>query len=236
MAKRGDLERSLKDLDALRDRGVITEEEHQQRRAALINAPLAAAPAKRGGIFRTVGIGCGALVLGVVVLGVIVALVGSGNDEETTGGSTTTSVQIGTNPGDVHVPLAVNSSGEIAPEGNDGRRSKVTILEITDNARSTNQFSQPAAGKKYWAVQVQVEATGSQEVTSLDWKLRDSKDFENDRRFVAGLGESLDAGGLTPGGRRQGWVVFEIDADAGPKWLRADPNPFLKNDLYFDAQ
>ncbi len=135
------------------------------------------------------------------------------------------------------MPLAVGASGEIAPAGNDNKRSRVTILQIVDNAVSSNRFEQPQQGKKFWAVQVEHQNVGTAEVTSLDWKLRDSKDNELDRKFVSGVGEMLDvAYSLTPGGKRTGWVVFEIDADAQPRWLRADPNPFLRNDLYFDAQ
>ena len=38
-------------------------------------------------------------------------------------------------------------------------------------------------------------------------------------------GEDIDvAFNLTPGGKLRGWVVFEIDIEAGPKWLRADPD------------
>ena len=58
------------------------------------------------------------------------------------------------------------------------------------------------------------------------------------RRFVTTAGEDLDViyTDLSPGAKRTGWVFFEIDADASVRWLRADPNPFLAHDLYFDAQ
>jgi hypothetical protein len=81
-----------------------------------------------------------------------------------------------------------------------------------------------------------VQNVGSQEVNALDWLMRDSKDNEIRRTFVSGIGQNLEgAYTLTPGGKTSGWVVFEVDADASPKWIRADPNSFLKNDLYFDA-
>ena len=141
--------------------------------------------------------------------------------------------------GDVRVALAINASGEIAPQGNDKKRLRVTILQISDDIHSTNQFSKPAAGKKWWGIEVVVQNVGSEEATSLDWNLRDSKDFEHDLAFLVidGPGTALDPFyRLTPGGKKQGWVYFEFDADAQPKWVRADPNPFLKNDLYFDAK
>lgn len=214
------------------------------RLEAALNAMSAVseAPARRGGgVGRALKWGCGGVVALVVLVGVVMAVASGGKKE---GGASagpaspsSAGAAVGTNRGDVHVPLAVGSSGEIAPAGNADKRSRVTILQIVDNAVSSNRFERPGEGKKYWAVQVEHQNVGTAEVTSLDWKLRDSKDNEVDRKFVSGLGEMLDvAYSLTPGGKRTGWVVFEIDTDAQPRWLRADPNPFLRNDLYFDAQ
>lgn len=232
MAKKGDLEQDLRELDRLRDRGVITDEEYQQRRSALLAAGPApvAVQQKRGGFLRSVGIGCAVLALAALALIVVLVVAVGGNDDDDTQATSRAS-------GDVRVPLAVGSSGTIAPDGNPKKQAKVTILAIQDNARSTNQFQQPPAGKRYWAVQVEVENVGSEETGAFDWKLRDSKDNELDDTIVSAVGENLGVGSrLTPGGKRSGWVVFEVDADAAPKWLRADPNPFLKNDLYFEAQ
>ncbi len=209
-------------------------------RGAPVVAP-ATADRRGGGIGTVLKWGCGGTVALVVLLGVAMAVTSGGKKE---GGASAGPASpsgggaaVGTNRGDVHVPLAVGASGEIAPEGNANKRSRVTILQIVDNAVSSNLFERPSAGKKYWAVQVEHQNVGTAEVNSLDWKLRDSKDNEVDRKFVVGLGEMLDvAYSLTPGGKRTGWVVFEIDSDAQPRWLRADPNPFLRNDLYFDAQ
>lgn len=212
--------------------------------AALGGGPSAAAGQRpRGsGIGTALKWGCGGVVALVVLLGVAMAVTSGGKKEGSTSAGLASpsggGAAVGTNRGDVHVPLAVGASGEIAPAGNADKRSKVTILQIVDNAVSSNRFERPSEGKKYWAVQVEHQNVGTAEVNSLDWKLRDSKDNEVDRKFlVVGLGEMLDvAYSLTPGGKRTGWVVFEIDADAQPRWLRADPNPFLRNDLYFDAQ
>jgi len=203
-------------------------------------APPLPAAKKGGGIGRFFLFGCGGLLALVVLVIVLVAIAASGGSKnDNSGGSgsnaAATPGQVGTNKGDVHVSLTEGSSGIIAPEGNDNKRSKVTIMAIKDPATSSNQFEKPAQGKKFWAVQVEVENVGTAETTGLDWKLRDSKNQELTQSFVSGVGESLRPGSLTPGGKTSGWLVFQIDADASPKWLRADPNPFLKNDLYFDA-
>jgi hypothetical protein len=234
VAKKTELEQQIAELEKLRAKGVVTEDEYSARRAAIMAAAPTMAPAKGGGAGRGIMkwgfFGCVGIfaALGILVIVVIVAIAAA------VGGSADSTKDSG---GDVHVSLAAGSSGEISAQGNGSKKSKVTIVQVTDNATSTNQLSKPAAGKKYWAMQVTVEDTGSKEVTSLDWKLRDSKDIETGRTFVAGVGDNLEvAYTLTPGGKTTGWVVFEIDADSQPKWVRADPNVFLKNDLYFDAK
>lgn len=231
MAK-SELEKRLGELDALRAKGVVTDEEYESRRAALLSDTTPAAAGgggKAGGIFKWGLMGCLGMfaavgLLFIVVIIVIAAAVGSSADDADDSG------------GDVRVPLTNGASGVIWPEGQGSRRVRVTIVRWTDGATSSNQFLQPEDGKKYVAFEVIVENVGGREVGVLDWKLRDTNDGEHERRFVSGLGDELDAVfNLTPGGRVDGLVVFEIDASAGVKWLRADPNIFAAYDLYFDA-
>ena len=229
MAKQSRLERALEEIDSLRERGRLTDEEHETRRAALLADTTLAEPEKGGrgnGIMKWGAFGCLGI-LGLIGLFLILVIVASENLSDS----------IDDSGGDVRVSLATGSSGEIAPENQGSRRIKVTILDIVDGADPENQFSNPQAGKKYWAVEVEVENVGSREVRSPDWKLRDSGDIEHDRTLFSGVGENLDVTfDLTPGGKLRGWVVFEIDTEAEPKWLRADPNTFAAYDLYFDTQ
>ena len=233
MAKKTNLEQQLEDLERLKTRGVINEDEYASRRAAVMSATEAEpAPggSKAGGIMKWGAFGClgilalaGLLVIGVIVI-IAVAVSGSADKTKDSGG-------------DVRVALAAGAEGVISPQGNGSKRSRVTILEFVDGVQSSNQFSQPAAGKKYVGFNVRVENAGTSEVNSLTWKLRDSKDVEYDRDIVVGAGQTLEPiYNLTPGGKTEGWLYFEIDSGASVKWLRADPNPFLANDLYFDAQ
>ena len=170
-------------------------------------------------------------VLLLVVIVVIALAVGSTEDDDGIPG------QVGTNSGDEHVSLAVGTLGEIFPDGNSGKRSRITILQIDDQVESDNAFSQPSDGKKWWWVEIEVENVGTKEVTSPTWKLRDSDDGEHDEAFVVGAGEPLDVlFDLTPGGKTKGWIFFEIPEGVSAKWLRAGPNFLLKNDLYFDSE
>ena len=232
--KKTDTERLLDDLDRLNASGRITPEEYNARRSAILSGAVAARAEKSrgGGIFKWGMLGCVGIfaAIGLFVIVLIVAIGAALNDAadktEDTGG-------------DVRVPLANGASGEIAPEANGSKRSRVTIVQFVDNVQTTNQFLAPAEGKKWIGFEVVIENVGSAQVTSLDWTLRDSKSIEHERAFVvAAQGTQVDViySDLTPGGKKQGWVYFEIDADATVSWLRADPNPFLAHDLYFDAE
>jgi hypothetical protein len=234
MAKKTDTERLLDDLDKLNASGRITVEEYNVRRSAILSGAVAA-PAEKsrgGGIFKWGMFGCLGIfvVIGLLVIILIVAIGAALNDAAD---------KAEDSGGDVRVALANGASGEIAPEANGSKRSRVTILRFVDNVQSNNQFLTPAEGKKWVGFEVVIENVGTAQVTSLGWTLRDSKSIEHERAYVVGAsGSQVDVvySDLTPGGKKQGWVYFEIDADASVAWLRADPNPFLAHDLYFDAQ
>jgi hypothetical protein len=246
MAKKTALEQQLEELEKLRVKGTVTEAEYTARRAAIMANPMLGSTfaVKEGGsgakgIFKWGFFGClgmiGAIIAVIVVIVVLVSVGSSGDDGPS---ASSTPGQVGTNKGDVHVPFSANSAGEIAPEGNGNKKIRVTILQSADDVKSSNQFEKPATGKKFYGVEVVVQNVGSAEATTPMWKLRDSHDGEYEPTFFVGSsGTLLDTlGNLTPGGKKQGWIYFEIAADASPKWLRADPNPFLKNDLYFDVK
>ena len=220
------LEKRLKELDKLKAKGTITEDEYQTRRAAIIAE--SAAPAekpKRGGIFRWGLLGClgilavigGFFVLVIVI--VVLALSGATDTHK-----------------DVHATLAVGSSGTVTTAAD--VKNKVTIDAITDPAVSTNQFEQPQAGYHYVTFAVTVENVGERETNGVDVILRTADGFEYDEDYVSGVGASnLNVWqGLTSGGRTNGVLAFEIRDGSTIEWLKFDPNPFAKGDLYFDAQ
>lgn len=230
-------EQLLKELDQLRARGLVTDEEYAARRQAIISGQVQL-PAQKsgGGFFKKVGIGCGALVGIFIVIMIIAAAAGGGSEDGSngSGGSSSSSKSA-----DVRVTLAEGAVGEIAPEGNDARKSRVTIVRIMDPVVSSNQFSQPKAGMRWIGFEVIHENVGTREISSLTWKLRDTNDNEHDQDVVGPVVDMPDLdpfyADLTPGGKKQGWIYFQVPEGAGIKWLRADPNTFLKGDLYFDA-
>jgi hypothetical protein len=183
---------------------------------------------KRRGVLGGIGIGC-LIALGITVVAVIaiIAVVAS-----VARGASTAVATAGNFP-DVHVAFASGSSGTVTTSG--PKTHKVTIVRIYDNAKSTNQFSQPKPGNRFVAIQVVVENPGNTEISPGDWKLHTTSSNEYDRTFVAGVGQDLSSSSLTPGAKTQGTIVFEIPADAKVQWIRYDPNTFSKGDLYFDA-
>ncbi len=231
MAKSG-TEQLLDELDKLRAKGRLSPEEYEARRSAIVAGNVAPpAEHKRGGPFKWGFLGClgvlaaTGLLFAVLIVAIGAAVSGSEDEEPDSGG-------------DVHVALAAGASGVISPEGTGSKKSKVTILQVVDNVPSANQFIQPEEGKKWIGFEIEVENVGTAQVSSLDWTLRDTADLEHGRTAWTGAeGESIDIiySDLSPGGKKKGWLYFEVDAGAGIKWLRGDPNPFLADDLYFDA-
>lgn len=129
---------------------------------------------------------------------------------------------------DVRVPLAQSNQGTA-----DGHR--ITIVSITDDAKSDNQFEQPHAGNKFIAVTVILENASPKEIFPGAWRLRTNTDFEYAGMSESGVGQPLPFDSITSGGKVQGVVVFEVPKTEKVKWIKYDPNTFTDADLYFDA-
>lgn len=216
-----DTKRQLRDLERLREQGTITEEEYSLRRRAVIE-DVSTKEGKAGGIFKWGAIGClsivGGFVLLVVLIVVIIAIAASGGGVDH----------------DVRVALAEGSSGTVETAA--GVKNKVTMDKITDPAVSTNQFEQPKEGFHYVTFGLTIENVGERETTGVDVVLRATDGTEYDQTFVSGVGASdlSTYQGLTSGGKTTAVIAFEIRDGSEIEWLKFDPNPFAKGDLYFD--
>jgi hypothetical protein len=218
-----DTKRQLKELDRLRVGGIITEEEYVARRQAII-ADVSTRPGGGvGSIFKWGAVGCLSIVGGLVALVVLIVVViaiaaggGGGSDD------------------DVRVSLAEGSSGTV--ETALGVKNKVTIDAITDPAVSTNQFEQPQAGYHYVTFALTIENVGERETTGVDVILRATDGTEYEQTFATGVGatdlNTLQS--LTSGGKTTAVVAFEVRDGTEFEWLKFDPNPFAKGDLYFE--
>ncbi len=94
---------------------------------------------------------------------------------------------------------------------------------------STNQFSKPAAGNKFVAVELQVKNTGTKPAalsSLLQFKLRDSTNAQYDVSFTGSKDPKFPEGELTGGTTNRGFVTFEVpQAATGLKFV-FDANVF----------
>ena len=107
---------------------------------------------------------------------------------------------------------------------------------MADPATSTNEFEQPQAGYHYLTVALAIENAGERETTGVEVTLRTTDGTEYDNTFVSGVGASdLNTWqSLTSGGKTDAVIAFEVKDGSVIQWLKFDPNPFAKGDLYFD--
>jgi hypothetical protein len=192
------------------------------------------APAKKGGGFlKVAGIGCGGFLALVIAIVVIAAAAAGGGSDSNDVGSDGGGVKQGA---DTHVTLAEDSSGTVKTAGD--VTVQVTVEQIIDPATSQNQFEKPAEGHHFVVFELLVENAGKKETHGIDFLLRTAEGFEYKRKFVVGFaaGELAEVLNLTSGGKAKAVIAFEVPDGATIQWLKIDPNPFAKGDLYFDRQ
>ncbi|MGV9625430.1 DUF4352 domain-containing protein [Streptomyces sp. NPDC003487] len=97
----------------------------------------------------------------------------------------------------------------------EGEQLDVTVKKFLDPAKGANEFNQPQAGKKWVAVQLQLDNTGSKAYS--DSPANGAKVADADgQRFDSWFGE-VAAGpamasdlNLPAGEKALGWIVFEV--------------------------
>jgi hypothetical protein len=136
---------------------------------------------------------------------------------------------------DVRVALANGATGTVTTVEQEQKTHRVTITGISNNAKSTNPVEQPHAGNRYYVLQVTVENIGANSINAGPWTLHTADGREFNQVIVTGVGDPPDSSSLAPGGKTAGYIIFEIPAAATVQWVRYDPNPYVKGDLYFDA-
>ena len=110
--------------------------------------------------------------------------------------------------------------GSIALAGLNGdEKLTVTLVKVADPAKGDDEFSQPAAGKRWVAVQIRVTNTASaaySDSPSNGAKLIDAQGQQYSETFGnTTLGPAMDGSvKLAPGQSALGVIVFEVPADA----------------------
>jgi hypothetical protein len=130
---------------------------------------------------------------------------------------------------DFRVPLSASNTGLFGGQ-------RVSILDISDDARSTTASARPIAGYKFIAIDVQVENLGDDPVTLGKWQMHTTPAGDFATSAVTGFGDPLAAGSaVAPHATVKGAIVFSVPARARVTWLQYAPDPNAKGALYFDT-
>jgi hypothetical protein len=141
---------------------------------------------------------------------------------------------IGTD-GDVQADLQEREQAEVSVV--DGRVARVTLDKLANSVHAQYGTLRPAAGYRYWAALVTIEALGDEPVATGIWTVRTRSGAEYACTYLRpSIGPALPAlGDVYPGEERRGWLVFEIPLGAQVEWLRYDPYAIWPGSIYFNA-
>ena len=164
--------------------------------------------------------------LAFIALMVIVAVAGGGDDAERVGtaGDVPRSEDSAITAPDNGTAASTFRAGDVVRRG-----SLEAVVLSSGPFQSTNQFIRPAAGKQFFAVELQVKNTGTTPVnlsSLLQFKLRDSTNAQYDVAFTTGKDPRFPEGELSPGTTNRGFVTFEIPAGATGLQFVFDANVF----------
>lgn len=138
--------------------------------------------------------------------------------------------------GDLQASLSERERAEVSVV--DGRVARVTLNKLYNSVQAEGVWTRPAAGYRYWAALVTIEALGDEPVATGSWTLRTQSGTEYTCTYLTpNVGPALPAmGDVNPGEARQGWLVFEIPLGAQVDWLRYDPYAIWPGSIYFEAR
>jgi Domain of unknown function (DUF4352) len=112
----------------------------------------------------------------------------------------------------------------ITLEGNnDGELMKVTVMQIVNNAKGQDEYSQPSQGKRFFALRIKLTNVGTavyDDSPDNGIALIDTQDQQYTNTTYGGLTPDLGGGvKIAPGDARVGWMTFEVPKTARMKKL-----------------
>ncbi|BAJ30445.1 MULTISPECIES: DUF4352 domain-containing protein [Kitasatospora] len=121
---------------------------------------------------------------------------------------------------DAKAPAVAKTGDTIALKGTEkGNTADVTVVKVVDNAKGADEYTRPAAGKRYVTVQFRIKATGTAAYSDSPHNSAKLVDSQG-QNFEATIAET-DAGpefpvplAIAPGDSALGCVTFEVPADA----------------------
>lgn len=127
------------------------------------------------------------------------------------------------------VPLSASNTGTL-------QGHRVSILNITDDAKPSTPTARVPAGMKYIAIEVRVENMGDAPVVLGAWKLHATAGNDYSMTFVNSFGDLLPASTiLAPRASLMGMIVFSVPTNTKIGWLQYFPTPANRGALYFDV-
>lgn len=127
------------------------------------------------------------------------------------------------------VPLSASNTGTL-------QGHRVSILNITDDAKPSTPTARVPAGMKYIAIEVRIENMADIPVVLGAWKLHATAGNEYSMTFVNSFSELLPASTtLAPHASLMGIIVFSVPTNTKIGWLQYFPTPANRGALYFDA-
>lgn len=208
MAKRTDLERRLKELDGLRERGVITEQEHQARRTAVMNEPSATVSKQGGGCLRTGAIIAGAGIVLLIIIVAVVAVAGGGSDDKDapTLGSAGEPAS-GEGVASIGQPVRLDKDGWVITVT--GTRTTPTVKGITGDKTALGIYL--IVDLTMENIEKTARELGGDRFTIRDSQNREYK-FYSEGTIGNGRGEISSK--INPGLTGRGTLVFDVPKDA----------------------
>lgn len=178
--------------------------------------PQGAPPRRKRHIARNILAGIGAVAVAIIVIAA--AASGGRHTVNTTGTVNAT----GTNRGNTASPAAEKASAgsSITLAGNNsGEQMSVTVTKVITSARGSDEFSQPPAGDRLYAVQFRLRDTGSaaySDAPSNGATVTDSKgqSYQSGIEDVAGCQSFPGTENIAPGASGLGCIVFEVPKTA----------------------
>lgn len=94
-----------------------------------------------------------------------------------------------------------------------GEQVTVTVLKIVDPAKSSNDYESPDPGKRYVAVQIKIQNSGTvtyDDSPSNGSKLIDSQSQQYDAEISDPVSPGLGSVKMAPGSTRVGYITFQV--------------------------
>lgn len=136
----------------------------------------------------------------------------------------------------VSAPAAAKPAGlgdAIAVSGFNGEKLSVTLVKVFPDAKGADEFTNPAAGKVFYAAQLRIVNAGSKAYSDSPDNCATLKDasgqqFQSDLSDVT-AGQSFGSVNIAPGDSVLGVVVFQVPSGDKPVKLQFTPDSGMAN-------